>query len=95
MTIDALTPGMEPDPDVGVGAWVACLPDGAVSVSAEGASLVLHASEKLQQRFESLLQRQKEGKLTAEEQRHYDAMCELDEALSWLNRLARGANPQG
>ena len=33
----------------------------------------------------------KAGMLSPEEQREYAAICDLDTALSWLNRLARGA----
>jgi hypothetical protein len=72
-------------------AWVRSLPDGAVSVDIEDATLVLHASQQLQERFEMLLDKQKAGTLSPEEQREYAAICDLDTALSWLNRLARGA----
>ena len=72
-------------------AWVRSLPDGAVSVAIEDATLVLHASQPLQERFELLLDKQKAGTLSPEEQREYAAICDLDTALSWLNRLARGA----
>jgi hypothetical protein len=72
-------------------AWVRSLPDGAVSVDIEDATLVLHASQQLQERFEILLDKQKAGTLSPEEQREYAAICDLDMALSWLNRLARGA----
>jgi len=78
-----------------VGAWIGCLPDGAVSVAAEDDSLVLRASDELQNRFESLLARHKSGTLTADEQCQYDAICQLDEALSWLNRLARSPKQRG
>ncbi len=37
--------------------WVQDLPDGAVSVETEGATLVLRASHTLQERFETLLAR--------------------------------------
>jgi len=72
-------------------AWVHYLPDGAVSVDTEDTTLVLRASQKLQERFDVLLDKRKAGTLTPEEQREYAAMCDLDTALSWLNRLARGA----
>jgi hypothetical protein len=65
------------------------LPDGAVSVEKVDESLVLRASEKLQERFEDLLERRKAGTLTAEDDQQYQAICALDDALSWLNRLAR------
>jgi len=72
-------------------AWVHDLPDGAISVDIEDATLVLRASQKLQERLEILLDKRKAGTLSPEEQREYAAICDLDTTLSWLNRLARGA----
>ena len=71
--------------------WVQELPDGAVSVETEGTTLVLRASHTLQERFETLLAKRKAGTLSPKETREYEAICALDTALSWLNRLARGA----
>ena len=65
------------------------VPDGAVSVTAEGSTLVLKASTVLQERFEALLAKRKAGALSVEETRKYEAICDLDAALNWLNRLAR------
>ncbi|MGH8056196.1 MAG: hypothetical protein ACREOH_03015 [Candidatus Entotheonellia bacterium] len=72
-------------------AWVQYLPDGAVSIDIEASTLVLRASQKLQERFETLLARRKAGTLSPEETREYAAICDLDTVLSWLNRLVRGA----
>jgi hypothetical protein len=72
-------------------AWVQYLPEGAVSIDIAGPTLVLRASQPLQERFEALLARRKAGTLSPEEAREYEAICDLDTALSWLNRLARGA----
>jgi hypothetical protein len=85
---------MEPVTIQGAHAWVQYLPDGAVSIDVEGSTLVLHASQKLQERFEMLLEKRKAGTLSLEEQREYTAIGNLDTALSWLNRLARGARPR-
>ena len=74
-----------------VHAWIPYLPDGAVSVGIEGSTLVLRASHKLQKRFERLLGKRKAGTLSQDENREYEAICELDTALSWLNRLTRGS----
>jgi predicted extracellular nuclease len=71
--------------------WVQYVPDGAVSVAAEGATLVLKASTVLQERFEALLAKRQAGTLSVEETREYEAIGDLDTALSWLNRLARGS----
>lgn len=69
--------------------WTAALPDGAVSVEGNGDTLLLKASEVLQQRFEELIERKKSATLTEAECEEYEAICELDNALSWINRLAR------
>ena len=76
----------------GAYAWVQYLPEGAVSVDIEGPTLVLRASQPLQERFEALLARRKAGTLSPEEMHEYEAICDLDTALSWLNRLARGTH---
>ena len=49
----------------------------------------LRASTALQNRFDMLLDKRKAGTLSAEEMHEYEAICDLDKALSWLNRLAR------
>jgi len=67
--------------------WVQYVPEGAVSVAVEDSTLVLKASTALQERFETLLAKRKAGALSVEETREYQAMCDLDTALSWLNRL--------
>lgn len=67
------------------------LPDGAISIEVVGGQWVLRASQKLQARFEQLLERRKAGALEPAEYREYEAICDLDTALSWLNRLARNA----
>ncbi len=71
--------------------WVQYVPDGAVSVAMEDSTLVLKASNALQEHFEILLAKRKAGALSVEETREYQAICDLDTALSWLNRLARGS----
>ena len=70
-------------------AWVASLPDGAVSIEIQDEKIVLRASQQLQQRFEELVERRKNAILTAAESKQYDAICDLDDVLSWLNRLMR------
>ena len=41
-----------------------------------------------------LLEKRKAGTLSPEEQREYAAIGDFDTALSWLNRLVRGARPR-
>jgi len=72
---------------------VEMLPDGAISIETRGGKWVLRASQRLQARFEELLEGRKAGTLNQAESREYDAICDLDMALSWLNRLARDAQP--
>lgn len=79
----------ESDTSESLSEWVPLLPDGAVSVEVEENSLVLRASQSLQERFEELLELRKSDRMTVEEARQYAAICDLDHALSWLNRLAR------
>jgi hypothetical protein len=62
--------------------WVQHVPDGAVSIAVEDSTLVLKASNALQERFETLLAKQKDGTLSAEEVPEYQAICDLDTALS-------------
>ncbi len=69
--------------------WVSSLPDGAVSVEKQDGSVVLRASQALQNRLEELLERQKSAQLSPDDSAQYAAICELDDALSWLNRLSR------
>ena len=69
--------------------WIGHLPDGAVSVEQQGTTLVLRASKRLQEQLETLLEKKKSGTLSPQEDREYKAICDLDNALSWLNRLAR------
>lgn len=85
------TPPMEQLPAQDTYIWVQYLPEGAVSVDIEGPTLVLRASRTLQDRFETLLAKRKAGTLSLEETREYEAIGNLDTALSWLNRLTRGA----
>jgi hypothetical protein len=82
---------MEPTTIQDAYTWVQDLPDGAVSIETAGTTLVLRASHTLQERFETLLAKRKAGTLSPQETREYEAICALDTALSWLNRLARGA----
>ena len=73
-------------------AWASRLPDGAVSVEGGGDSVILRASHSLRSRFETPLERKKSATLSPDEAREYEAICHLDDALSWLNRLARRAS---
>ena len=69
--------------------WIARLPDGAVSVETDGSHWKLRASQSLQDRLETLLERYKQSALSSDEDAEYRAICELDHFLSGFNRLAR------
>ncbi|MBI5761758.1 MAG: hypothetical protein HZA46_24875 [Planctomycetales bacterium] len=69
--------------------WAGLLPDGAVSFTQTGTGWTLRASQNLQARFEELLEHRKRGALSEPDEREYEAICHLDESLSWLNRLIR------
>ena len=83
--------GTQPAPPSGdFTQWMHLVPDGAISLAADEARLLLRASQRVQERFETLLAARKAGTITEDENREYEAICQLDDALSWLNRLARG-----
>ena len=86
--IPAVTPKSSPNQNQSAD-WIRRLPDGAVSVSELGGDWVLRASQPLQAKFEELLKRRKQGTLDEQESEEYEALCALDDALSWLNRLVR------
>lgn len=65
------------------------VPDGAISIESDGVNLVLRASSQIQNRFEQLQERRQAGLCTEEEKQEYQAIGDLDDALTWLNRLAR------
>lgn len=89
-TDEALIPDVMPRSGQTLDVWANHLPDGAVSVEASGGKLVLRASRTLQQRFETLLEKRKTGTAAPEELAEYDSIADLDDALSWLNRVMRG-----
>ena len=65
------------------------VPEGAVSIETTGGKWVLRASRSLQKRFNSLMERRKDGHLSADEESEYAAICELDDLLSGFNRVLR------
>ncbi len=72
-------------------AWTSLLPGGAVSVQSAGKSLTFRESSALQERFEHLLERKKSSSLSEAETEGCHTICQLEDTLSWLNRLARDA----
>jgi hypothetical protein len=63
--------------------------DGAVRIELQEGVPVLRASHAVQARVETLLTRQQATALSAEEQRELDLYEEIDDYLSFLNRVVR------
>ncbi|MEW6207603.1 MAG: hypothetical protein AB1631_04500 [Acidobacteriota bacterium] len=62
---------------------------GAVEIEIEEGVPVLRASLAVRERIEELLDKQRESKLTADEEQELDRYEEVDDYLSFLNRLSR------
>lgn len=63
--------------------------EGVASIEFEDGIPVFRASEMVQQQIESLLDKQKSGSLTPEEEAELDKFEEIDDYISFLNRVVR------
>ncbi len=63
--------------------------DGSIGIDFSEGFLVLRASRAVQMRIESLLDIQRETGLNAGEDAELDAYAEMDDYLSFLNRVSR------
>lgn len=63
--------------------------ENAINLDFSEGVLVLRASGSVQSRIESLLDRQRVSGLTASENAELDAYEEMDDYLSFLNRISR------
>ncbi len=63
--------------------------EGAVEIEIEEGVPVLRASIAVRQRIEELLDKQRESKLSEDEEQELDRYEEVDDYLSFLNRLSR------
>lgn len=63
--------------------------DGAVRIELQEGVPILRASASVQERIEVLLRRQQEGGLTKEEKEELDRYEEMDDYLSFVNRVVR------
>lgn len=63
--------------------------DGAIELELERSALVFRVSEAVQERIEALLETQREAGLSAAETEEWRQYEEIDDYLSFLNRLAR------
>ncbi len=61
----------------------------AVRLVYEQGVLIFHISQKLQKRIESLIQKQQKTPLSTKENRELDEYEEIDDYLSFVNRVIR------
>jgi hypothetical protein len=63
--------------------------DGAITIEIEEGTPVLRATKAIQERIEELLDKQRESRLTEAEESELRQYEEIDDYLSFLNRLVR------
>ncbi len=63
--------------------------DGAINIELESGVPVLRASPSTQHHIEQLLQKQKDSSLTPDEEQELSENEDVDDYLSYLNRLTR------
>ncbi len=63
--------------------------EGAVRIELEAGVPIFRASSSVQNRIETLLDKQKESPLSAEEEQELDSYEEIDDYLSFVNRTIR------
>jgi hypothetical protein len=68
--------------------------EGSISLDLEQGIAIFRASTAVQDRVELLLLKQRESSLTKEEERELDQYEEIDDYLSFINRLIRNLSLQ-
>jgi len=63
--------------------------EGAIRIELEEGIPILRASSSVQDRIEMLLRKQRESRLSIEEAEEFDRYEEIDDYLSFLNRIVR------
>jgi hypothetical protein len=63
--------------------------EGAIDIELEQGVLIFRVSQGVQKRIEDLLRKHRESSLTAEEEQELQQYEEVDDYLSYLNRLVR------
>ncbi len=63
--------------------------EGAVDIELDHGMLIFRVSQIAQERIEDLLLKQRESGLTSDEEQELDQYEEVDDYLSYLNRLIR------
>ena len=71
------------------------LRENAVELVLEQGVIIFRASSMVQNHIEELVDRQKSGLLSSEEERDLDAFEEIDDYLSHVNRLIRNSSENG
>jgi hypothetical protein len=63
--------------------------EGAVTIELQEGTPIFRASSNVQNRIETLLFKQQNSQLTSEEEQELDSYEEIDDYLSFLNRIVR------
>jgi len=63
--------------------------DGVVGIELQNGIPIFRASQQVQKRIETLLDRREEISLTESEEQELDSYAEIDDYLSFVNRLIR------
>jgi hypothetical protein len=63
--------------------------EGAVDIELDQGALIFRVSQTAQERIENLLLKQRESGLTSDEEQELNQYEEVDDYLSYLNRLIR------
>ena len=65
--------------------------DGAIAIELQDGIMIFRASHHIQERIENLLNKQQEILLTAIENQELDSYAEIDDYLSFVNRMIRNS----
>ena len=65
--------------------------EGAIRLESVEGVIIFRASTHIQNRIETLLNKQKDSFLTAEEEKELDQYEELNDYLTWVNHITRNA----
>jgi uncharacterized protein YnzC (UPF0291/DUF896 family) len=63
--------------------------DGAVRIELQNGIPIFRASQQVQERIETLLDKRDERSLTEPEEQELDSYAEMDDYLSFVNRMVR------
>ena len=69
--------------------------ENAVRLELEQGVIIFRASSSVQHRVEELLEKEKAGHLSATEKKELDTFEEIDDYLSFVNRLIRNSHDTG